>query len=68
MNIGEAALMVVEPRDDELVELLWTGDMAKAFVALLNMNKIIDGRGRRIVFRWLRFSIGWKLEEEVRYD
>mgnify|MGYP001591418552 CR=1 FL=1 len=52
-----------EPRDDELVELLWHGDVAKAFLVMLNMNKIVDGQGRRLVFHWRKAGRDWYIEE-----
>ena len=63
--MGITGLMIEEerPATDELVHIIMEADYARAWVAMLNMNKIRNHRGSRISFA-LRF-VGdvWVIKE-----
>ena len=56
------------PTSDDLVTMRLTGDLAVAFVELLNMNKIRNGQGHLIQFDLSRTGDDWCLTETVFTD
>mgnify|MGYP001619606923 CR=1 FL=1 len=49
------------PDDNELITLRMTGEAAKSFTAMLNMNSVRNAYGHRIVFHWEKSGGEWCL-------
>ena len=58
-----AVLVSIAPADGDVVEIFMSGYVAREFVAMLNMNKICDSRGNRLVFSWERVGDNWHLAQ-----
>ena len=60
---------IIGPEDDEIVLIRLTGRVAKDFVAMLNMNKVRDSMGRRVIFHLKHHGNGdYELWTEVWND
>lgn len=59
----------VGPQDGDLITVQFEGAVARQFLAMLNMNKIIDHNGYRVVFQWRHlFDDQWTIWSSTNTD
>lgn len=59
-----------QPATDELVHITMTADYARAWVAMLNMNRVRNSRGNRLTFalRYVHVTDQWVMETTEHED